>query len=138
HRVDRHHDLTRHVGGEALELARAAPTVVCSDLAAGARALAAEGCDLIVVSDGRMADRLAPDRLVVVADARRGLGNGFVAPAGPVRAPLTSLLSQAHVLVRLGEGDRADAAVRLAARAARPVIEAHVGVDGGNVPEGTP
>ncbi|HMO07510.1 MAG TPA: hypothetical protein PKD10_07650, partial [Paracoccaceae bacterium] len=45
-----------HVGGEALELARAAPTVICSDAVAGARALAAEGCDLIIVADGRMAD----------------------------------------------------------------------------------
>lgn len=124
HMVDPHHDLDRHVGGEALELARSAPTIVCSDALAGARALAAEGRDLVIVADGRMTDTLSPDRVVVVAGARRGLGNGFVVPAGPVRAPLTALLAQAHVVVRLGEGDGADRVVRLASRAARPVIEA--------------
>jgi tetraacyldisaccharide 4'-kinase len=126
HRVDAHHDLVRHVGGEAIELARVATTVICADIAAGARALAAEGCDVIVIADGRMADRLETDRLVVVADARRGLGNGFVVPAGPVRAPLTALLTRADVIVRLGEGDAADGIVRRAARAARPVVEARI------------
>jgi tetraacyldisaccharide 4'-kinase len=130
HRVDAHHDLVRHVGGEALELARVAPAVICADMPAGARALAADGCDLIIIADGRMSDRLAPDRLVVVADARRGLGNGHVVPAGPVRAPLVTLLRQAHAVVRLGEGDAADGVVRLAARAARPVIEARIDLAG--------
>jgi tetraacyldisaccharide 4'-kinase len=138
HRVDAHHDLIRHVGGEALELARVAPTVICSDLPAGARALAADGCDLIVIADGRMSDRLAPDRLVVVADARRGLGNGYVVPAGPVRAPLVTLLRQAHAVVRLGEGDAADGVVRMAARAARPVIEARVELAGDLAGDGRP
>lgn len=131
HRVDAHHDLVRHVGGEAVELARAAPTVVCADPLAGARALAAEGCDLIVLADGRFAGNLAADRVVVVADARRGLGNGFVVPAGPVRAPLTALLAQAHAVVRLGEGAAADPVVRLASRAARPVIDARIGLPPG-------
>ncbi len=138
HRVDARHDLARHVGGEALELARAAPMVVCSDMLAGARALAAEGCDLVIVADGRMADRLRPDRLVVVVDARRGLGNGRVVPAGPVRAPLPAQLRQAHALVRLGEGAAADRLVRLAARAARPLIEARIRLKEGAVPPGRP
>lgn len=138
HRVDAAHDLVRHVGGEALELARAAPTVVCADPLAGARALAADGRDVVIVADGRMTDRLAPDRLVVVADARRGLGNGHVVPAGPVRAPLVAQLRQADALVRLGDGDAADRLVRLAARAGRPVIEARLALPPGLAPAGRP
>jgi tetraacyldisaccharide 4'-kinase len=126
HRVDAHHDLVRHVGGEAIELALVAPTVICADALAGARALAADGCDLIVIADGRLADRLRVDRVIVVAEARRGLGNGFVVPAGPVRAPLTALMRQVDAVVRLGEGDAADFVVRRAARAARAVIDARI------------
>ncbi len=130
HRVDSHHDLARHVGDEALELASVAPTVVAADAAAGARALAADGCDLVLLADGRVSDRLAADRIVIVVEASRGLGNGFVAPAGPVRAPITSQLRQAHALVRLGSGDTADRLVRLASRAGRPVIDARISLDG--------
>ena len=133
-RVDPHHDLVRHVGGDALELASTAPTVVCSDALAGARALAAEGCDLMIIADGRMGEQLRADRRVVVADARRGQGNRFVVPAGPVRAPVTAMLREAHVMVRLNEGDAADRLVRLASRAARPVVEARTRLPAGSVP----
>ena len=121
HTVDAHHDLPRHVGDAALQLARTAPAMIASDRLQGARQLLADGCDLIIVADGKVGDRLAADMTVAVVDARRGLGNGKVAPAGPVRAPLTSQLARVEMLLRFDEGDGADRVVRMAARAARPV-----------------
>src|SRR5207237_2563427 len=47
---------------------------------------------------------------------RRGVGNGKVFPAGPLRAPLARQLMHAHALVTVGKSDRA-AAVAAAARA---------------------
>jgi len=124
HLVDRHHDLPRHVGDEALQCARAVPTALCADLAAAARMLAAEGVDIVVVADGDGGNRLQPDYTLAVVDAVRGLGNGHVVPAGPMRAPLVDQLRQASGLIVLGQGDGADHAVRLAARAARPLFHA--------------
>jgi len=126
HAVDRHHDLARHTGDEALQLARAAPTALCGDLVAAARSLAAEGVDLAIVLDGDGAARLRPDYTLAVADAERGLGNGHLVPAGPVRAPLVDQLRQASALLTLGRGDAADRVVRIAARAARPLIQAQI------------
>jgi len=124
HLVDPHHDLARHVGDEALLLARAAPAVLCADRIAAARALAAEGHDIIIIADGHVGERLAADLTLLVADAERGIGNGYVVPAGPVRAPLVDQFRQVDAVLRLGDGDAADPLVRLAARSARPVHDA--------------
>ncbi|OJU37999.1 MAG: hypothetical protein BGN94_10005 [Rhizobiales bacterium 68-8] len=124
HMVDRHHDVARHTGDEALQLARAAPTALCGDLVAAARALAADGVDLVIALDGDGAARLRPDYTLAVVDTERGLGNGHLVPAGPVRAPLVDQLRQASALLTLGRGDAADRVVRIAARAARPLLQA--------------
>jgi tetraacyldisaccharide 4'-kinase len=126
HQVDTHHDLPRHVGDEALQLARAAPTVLCADRVAAARVLAAEGRDIVIIADGQVGERIAADLTLLVADAARGIGNGYVVPAGPVRAPLVDQFRQVDAVLRLGDGEGADRLVRLGARAARPVYEAAV------------
>lgn len=126
HRVDPHHDIARHVGDEALQLARAAPTMIGGDRLAAARALAAEGCDFVLIADGQVIESIRADCTLVVADAARGVGNGFVVPAGPVRAPLVEQFRHATAVLKLGDGDGADRIVRLAARAARPVYEAAI------------
>lgn len=124
HLVERGRDLARHVGDEGLHLARAAPTALCTDLAAAARALAAEGANIVIVLDGDGACRLRPDFTLAVVDAERGLGNGHVVPAGPVRAPPVDQLRQASALLTIGDGAAAGPVVRMAARAARPLITA--------------
>ncbi len=124
HRVDPHHDIARHVGDEALQLARAAPTMIGGDRVAAGRALAADGCDIVIIADGQVSEPILADRTLVVADAARGVGNGFVVPAGPVRAPLVEQFRHASAVLKLGDGDGADRIVRLAARAARPIYEA--------------
>src|SRR5262249_22081639 len=57
----------------------------------------------------------------LVVDARRGVGNGRVFPAGPLRAPLANQLARAHALVVVGSaaldpdlvGMAADSKVRI-------------------------
>ena len=83
----------QEVGDESLLLARRSgcPTVVGIDRLAAARALAAEGVDLIVSDDGLQHLRLARDCEIVVIDGARGFGNGRLLPAGPLREPLRRL-----------------------------------------------
>ncbi len=120
--VDRLRHNATQIGDEALLLAAAAPTVVSEDRPAGAGRLVAEGCDLIIMDDGFQNPSLAKDLSLVVVDAGVGFGNGFMLPAGPLRAPVRNQVARASALVVVGDGAHAETAVRLAARAGKPAI----------------
>lgn len=53
-----------------------------------AKALAADGCDVVVCDDGLQHYRLARDIEVEVIDGQRRYGNGRLMPAGPLREPV--------------------------------------------------
>lgn len=126
HLVDARKDTARLVGDEPLLLARHAPTVVAADRVAGAQRLIKEGCNLIVMDDGFQSARLHMDYALIVVDAARGIGNGHVIPAGPLRAPLIEQLRRADALVTMGEGEGAAKVVRRAARAGKPIYAARL------------
>jgi tetraacyldisaccharide 4'-kinase len=113
------------VGDEPLLLARHSPTVVSADRPSGAKLLASLGVNVVVMDDGFQNPSLRKDLSLLVVDAARGIGNGFVFPAGPLRAPLLAQMRHADALVLLG-GAEAGAAVRAAARAGMPILRAHV------------
>jgi tetraacyldisaccharide 4'-kinase len=103
-RVDAHSDDAAHVGDEALLLARLAPTIIARDRVAGAQAAAAAGASVIVMDDGLQNASLAKDFTLAVVDERRGIGNGKVFPAGPLRAPLRAQLKRTDALLLIGDG----------------------------------
>ena len=113
------------VGDEPLLLARAAPTIVARDRVAGAQAARAAGASVIVMDDGFQNPSLNKDASIAVVDGRRGIGNGQVLPAGPLRAPLDVQLARAHALLVIGEGP-GDA---LAAAAPLPVFHGRLEPD---------
>ncbi|HEX4882897.1 MAG TPA: tetraacyldisaccharide 4'-kinase, partial [Casimicrobiaceae bacterium] len=82
------------VGDEPLLLAATGhPVVVGRDRPAAVRALLAAhpACDVVVCDDGLQHYALARDVEIAVVDASRGLGNGLVLPAGPLREPAARL-----------------------------------------------
>ena len=115
-RVDAHADTAAQVGDEALLLARAAPTIVARDRAAGAAFAKAQGATIIVMDDGLQNGSLNKDFTLAVVDARRGVGNARVFPAGPLRAPLDIQMRRVNALLVVGDGDGA-ASVAADARA---------------------
>jgi tetraacyldisaccharide 4'-kinase len=103
-RIDPARHRAAEVGDEPLLLARFAPTMVSRDRAAGADAARAAGAGLIVMDDGFQSPGLHKDRSMLVVDGRRGIGNGQVFPAGPLRAPLENQLRRAQALLVVGSG----------------------------------
>ncbi|HEY7998018.1 MAG TPA: tetraacyldisaccharide 4'-kinase [Pseudolabrys sp.] len=98
-------DSAEQVGDEALLLARIAPTIIARDRVAGAEAAAQAGVSVVVMDDGLQNPSLAKDFTLAVVDGRRGIGNGRVFPAGPLRAPLATQLARSDVLLVIGDGN---------------------------------
>lgn len=95
------------VGDEPLILAQTGlPVFVGRDRAAAGRALLAAhpACDVIVCDDGLQHYRLARDVEIAVVDQARGVGNGILLPAGPLREP-EARLDSVDAVVRLVSGD---------------------------------
>lgn len=126
----------RDVGDEPLLLAQTAPTVVAADRPAGARLLETLGVDLIIMDDGFQNPALHKDFSLIVVDARRGLGNGFVMPAGPMRASLRRQLPIASAVLIIGASDKTAMVVRQAARMAKPTLSAKLAVRNASVWKG--
>ncbi|MBE9608507.1 tetraacyldisaccharide 4'-kinase [Chitinilyticum litopenaei] len=95
-----------YVGDEPVLLARASsvPVFVCRDRAAAGRALLAAHPDVNVIlcDDGLQHYRLARDVEIAVIDGARGLGNGCLLPAGPLREPRVRLAACSAVVVNGG------------------------------------
>lgn len=126
HIVDPANDSARYVGDEPLLLARHAPVALCPDRLKSALELIQRGCDFIIMDDGFQSARLHVDFSLLVVDSTRGIGNGRVIPAGPLRASLIDQMRKTDALLRIGKGREADFVVRQAARAGRAVYEAQL------------
>src|SRR5262249_43048533 len=63
----------------------------------------AGAASVIVMDDGFQNPSLGKNFSVLVIDGRRGIGNGRVFPAGPLRAPLEIQLMRAQALIVVGE-----------------------------------
>jgi len=98
-------DAAAEVGDEPLLLRRrtGVPVCICPDRVAAGRRLLKEGVNLIVADDGLQHYRLARDIEIAVVDGERGLGNGRMLPAGPLREPPGRLAEVDAVLLNGGE-----------------------------------
>ena len=88
-------------------------------------------CDVIISDDGLQHYKLQRDFELVIMDAERGLGNGFLLPSGPLRE-LPSRLKNVDIIITNGsENQCSDAvmtlkpqyAVNLVTKAQRPLNE---------------
>jgi tetraacyldisaccharide 4'-kinase len=126
-------DPVRHaasdVGDEPLMLADALPVVVSRKRADGVPLARAQGATVILMDDGFQSPAVVKDASLIVIDSARGLGNGQVFPAGPLRAPLWPQLARTDALVIVGNGAAADAVAAEIAAQDKPVLRGHLKPD---------
>lgn len=114
------------VGDEPLLLASHRPTVIARDRRAGAEAIEKMAPDnaVIIMDDGLQNPTLAKNLSIALVDGRRGLGNGWVMPSGPLRAPLAVQLPCVDAIIAMG-GLEASGALGAALRSSRaPLLKA--------------
>ncbi|MGX9429386.1 MULTISPECIES: tetraacyldisaccharide 4'-kinase [Bradyrhizobium] len=117
------------VGDEPLMLAERLPVVVARDRAEGVALVKSLGATVLVMDDGFQNPAVAKDASIIVIDSHRGLGNGKVFPAGPMRAPLAPQIARTDALVVVGGGTAAKMlATELRVRG-KPVLAARLRPD---------
>jgi tetraacyldisaccharide 4'-kinase len=127
--VDAHTAVAAEVGDEAPLIARVAPTIVARNRVAGAAFAHAQGAGLIIMDDGLQNSSLMKNFTLAVIDGRRGVGNGCIFPAGPLRAPLAAQLGQTDALLVVGEGVGADEVIAQACVRDLPVFHGRLAPD---------
>jgi len=126
--------LSRHsaadVGDEPLMLASYVPVAVARDRVDGVALATSQGASVILMDDGFQNPAVAKDASLIVIDSDRGIGNGYVIPAGPLRAPLAPQLQRTDALIVVGRGTASRSiAATIAAQDGKPVLSAQITPD---------
>ncbi|MDE5464248.1 tetraacyldisaccharide 4'-kinase [Bradyrhizobium sp. CSS354] len=124
--VDRMRHTASDIGDEPLMMARDVPVTVARDRLEGVVLAKSQGATVILMDDGFQNPRLLKDTSLIVIDSERGLGNGRVFPAGPLRAPLQAQLARTDALVVIGGGRAADDVAAELARRNKPELRARL------------
>jgi tetraacyldisaccharide 4'-kinase len=128
-RVDPVRHAASDVGDEPLMLADALPVVVSRKRADGVPLARAQGATVILMDDGFQSPAVVKDASLILIDSERGLGNGQVFPAGPLRAPLRPQLARTDALIIVGNGSAAGQVAAEIAAQGKPVLSAHLKPD---------
>lgn len=105
HRVDVARHAFTETGDEPLMLAAAGEAWISKDRPAGAKAMKADGVQVIVMDDGHQNPSLKKYLSIVVIDASNPFGNGHIFPKGPLRERVVDGLSRADAVVLMGDGE---------------------------------
>lgn len=127
--VDRMRHTAADVGDEPLMMVRDVPVAVARDRLDGVALAKSQGATVILMDDGFQNPLLLKDASLIVIDSERGLGNGKVFPAGPLRAPLKPQLSRTDALVLIGDGHAADDVASEISARGKPVLHARLKPD---------
>lgn len=126
-------DPARHsaadVGDEPLMLSAYLPVAVSRDRISGVALARSQRASVILMDDGFQNPSIAKDASLIVIDSDRGVGNGLVFPAGPLRAPLKPQLARTDALIVVGAGAASAAVSDAAAAHEALVLSAHLQPD---------
>jgi tetraacyldisaccharide 4'-kinase len=125
-KVDPERHTAGDVGDEPLMMAQSVAVVVARDRVEGVALARSQGASVILMDDGFQNSAIAKDASLIVIDGDRGLGNGCVFPAGPLRAPLAPQLARTDTLIVVGDGGAAASVATAIATQGGLVLRAHL------------
>lgn len=108
-------------GDEAVLLSRHAPTIVSRDRVNGLKLAEVSGHDFVIADDGFQNPHFSKTSSLLVIDGAAGIGNGLIAPAGPMRETLDEALARATAVLIIGED-----AHGIMSRVTKPIFRGHM------------
>jgi tetraacyldisaccharide 4'-kinase len=92
------------VGDEALLYVEHASTFISNDRLKGINFIIAKfSPDVILIDDGLQDFRIKKDKSILVINGKRGFGNGFLLPVGPLRQLPSSVMKIADIIIIVGD-----------------------------------
>lgn len=102
-KVDTSQHIAQLIGDEPAMLAQRHAVYVGADRHASAILAANDGFEIGIKDDGLQNPSLFHDINILVIDGPRGLGNGSVFPAGPLRERWKVALQRVHIVIMIGD-----------------------------------
>jgi tetraacyldisaccharide 4'-kinase len=127
--VDPARHVAADVGDEPLMLSAHLPVVVSRNRIDGVALARSKRASIILMDDGFQNPAIIKDASLIVIDGERGIGNGQVFPAGPLRAPLKPQLALTDALIIIGNGAAADGIAADLARRGAEMFSAQLKAD---------
>ena len=92
------------VGDEALLYVEHASTFISNDRLKGINFIISKSSpDVILLDDGLQDFRIKKDKSILVINGKRGFGNGFLLPVGPLRQLPSSAMKLADIIIIVGD-----------------------------------
>lgn len=101
-KVDFSYHSADQVGDEPLMLSCTGETWIGADRPAAAKAIAADGAEVIIMDDGHQNPTLHKDLSIIIIDGGNPVGNGLTFPKGPLREPVSAGLARADAVIIMG------------------------------------
>ena len=101
-------DKTKHsvidTGDEALLYAKVVVTYICSERKDAIDTIIKdEKPDIIILDDGLQDSSINKSKSIIAINGRRGFGNKFLLPSGPLRQNISSAINKDYIFLILGE-----------------------------------
>jgi tetraacyldisaccharide 4'-kinase len=90
------------VGDESKLLSAYAPVIAAPNPASAIELVKEYQPEIIIFDDGMQNPSFHKDLIILTINATRGFGNGRIIPAGPLRQPIKSAISQADISIFIG------------------------------------
>lgn len=118
------------VGDESLELSKIGTVIASPKIQDAMLLISKSNAKVILVDDGLQNPNFIKDTSILAIDPLRGIGNGRIIPAGPMREPFESGADKVDIIMSVGNNTPPNSKLtKLIQQSNKPYFEAHIKAD---------
>lgn len=120
-------DIAQDIGDESKLLSEIAPVIAAKKIQYALPLIQEIKPEIIIFDDGLQSPNFIKDCKIIVIDNLRGIGNGKIFPAGPLRLRADTAIKECDVIIAIGNHDCLDSTViKNAENNNKPVFKAKI------------
>lgn len=119
-------DSAQEIGDESKLLSETAPVIAAKKIQYALPLIEKIKPEIIIFDDGLQNPNFIKDCKIIVIDNLRGIGNGKIFPAGPLRSKPDNAIKECNAIVAIGDNDCIDTTVTEIANNNKPIFKAKI------------